>query len=220
MITFLEFGGISLLQCEKFLDIVASGKGVISYEKIVSLNGLDLKPEDRNFFEKNEFFSELKNTALLDEDYENSKYLYQNLKMRNLSDMNDLYNFQDVTLLCEIVENRFQVMQEEYGYNPRICNSASTLTGCIEREMSKVILASQTSNEFVNIFEETLTGSFSSVNTRLAFDTQILLPNLVDCKDENNVLKKYCNYKICYKLRFGDMKEKIIPCNHKNSKIR
>ena len=201
MITFLEFGGISLLQCEKFLDIVASGKGVISYEKIISLNGLDLKPEDRNFFEKNEFFSELKNTALLDEDYENSKYLYQNLKMRNLSDMNDLYNFQDVTLLCEIVENRFQVMQEEYGYNPRICNSASTLTGCIEREMSKVILASQTSNEFVNIFEETLTGSFSSVNTCLAFDTQILLPNLVDCKDENNVLKKYCNYKICYKLK-------------------
>ena len=188
---------LSRLQREKSLDIVASGKGVIPYEKIVSLNSLDLKPENGSFLEKNEFFSELKNTAVLDDDYENSKYLYQNLKMRNLSDLNDLYNFQDVVLLREIVENRFHVMQDEYGYNPRKCNSASTLSGCIEREMSKVIIALPTSNEFVNTFEETLTGGFSSVNTRLAFDTQILLPNLVDCKGENNILKKDYNYKIC-----------------------
>ena len=99
-------------------------------------------------------------------------------------------------------------MQDEYGYNPRKCNSASTLSGCIEREMSKVIIALPTSNEFVNTFEETLTGGFSSVNTRLAFDTQILLPNLVYCKDENNILKKDYNDKIFYKLRFEDMKEK------------
>lgn len=30
--------------------------------------------------------------------------------MRNLSDMNGLYNAQDVILLCEIIENRFQYM--------------------------------------------------------------------------------------------------------------
>ena len=40
--------------------------------------------------------------------------------------------------------------------------------------MSKVIIALPTSIEFVSIFEETLAGGFSSVNTRLAFDTQIL----------------------------------------------
>ena len=28
--------------------------------------------------------------------------------MRNLVDMNDLYNAQDVILLCKIIENRFQ----------------------------------------------------------------------------------------------------------------
>ena len=47
-----------------------------------------------------------------DEDYENSKYLYQTLKMRNLGDLNGLYNAQDVILLCEIVENRFEAMQD------------------------------------------------------------------------------------------------------------
>ena len=48
--------------------------------------------------------------------------------MRNLNDMNDLYNFQDVCLLCEIIENRFEVMHKMHGYNPRRCNSASNKT--------------------------------------------------------------------------------------------
>ena len=61
--------------------------------------------------------------------------------MRNLSNLNDLYNTQVVILLTEIIESRFQVMQNTYGFNPRKCNSASSMSGCIEREMSKIILA-------------------------------------------------------------------------------
>ena len=61
--------------------------------------------------------------------------------MRNLGDLNDLYNTQDVILLSEIIESRFQAMQNTYGFNPRKCNSASSMSGCIEREMSKIILA-------------------------------------------------------------------------------
>ena len=96
--------------------------------------------------------------------------------MRNLGDLNDLYNAQDVILLSELVENRFQLMQDKYGFNPRKCNSASALSGCIEKEMSKVIIALPTNPDHVEIFEKTVTGGFSSVNTRLAFDSQIFLP--------------------------------------------
>ena len=74
-------------------------------------------------------------------------------------------------------------MNDTYGFNPRKCNSASSLSGCIETEMSRIILASPTKLEHVEIFEKTVTGGFSSVNTRLAFDTQILLPNL-EYKDD------------------------------------
>ena len=35
--------------------------------------------------------------------------------MQNLSDLNDLYNAQDVILLLEIIKNRFQEMQNECG---------------------------------------------------------------------------------------------------------
>ena len=47
-----------------------------------------LIPENE-FWEKTEFFSELKQSAVNDNDYGNSKYLYQTLKMRNLGDIND-----------------------------------------------------------------------------------------------------------------------------------
>ena len=65
-------------------------------------------------------------------------------------------------------------------YNPRKCNSASKLSGCIQREQSKVILALRTNNSIMEIFEKTLTGGFSCVNTHLFVDTELLMPNLTE----------------------------------------
>ena len=106
--------------------------------------------------------------------------------MRHLGDLNDLYNAQDVILLTELIENRFQFMQDNYGFNPRKCNSASSLSGCIEREMSKVIITFPTNVEHLEIFEKTVTGGFSCVNTRLAFDTSILCPKKTDGSRDKN----------------------------------
>ena len=126
--------------------------------------------------------------------------------MRNLGDLNDLCNTQDKILLTEMVENRFQAMQNTYGFNPRRCNSASSMSGCIEREMSKIILALPTKYELVEIFEETVIGC---VNTRLAFDSKILLPNLIDKIDlENNLMNKNFNYKVVYNLNINNEKVK------------
>ena len=100
--------------------------------------------------------------------------------MRDLSDLNDLYNAQDVILLLEIIENRFQAMYDKTMYNPRKGNSASKLSSCIQREQSKVILALPTNNSVMEIFLKTLTGGFSCVSTRLSFDTELLMPNLTE----------------------------------------
>ena len=85
-----------------------------------------------------------------------------------------------------MMENRFQYMQEKSGYNPRIINSASKLSGCIQRELSKVILVLPTNNTQIEIFVKTLTGGFSCVNTRLSFYTEILIPNLTE-RDYNHM---------------------------------
>ena len=97
----------------------------------------------------------------------------------------------------------------KYGFNPRRCNSASSMSSCIEREMSKIILALPTKYEHVEIFEETVIGGFSCVNARLAFDSQILLPNLTDKIDlENNPMNKNFNYKVVYNLNINNEKVK------------
>ena len=120
---------------DKILEIISESKGIIPYEIITNMESFFIKPENE-FWEETKFFSKLKQSVVNDENYENSKYLYQTLKMRNFGDLNDLYNTQDAILLTEIIESRFQAMQNSYGFNPRKCNSASSMSGCIEREMS------------------------------------------------------------------------------------
>ena len=127
--------------------------------------------------------------------------------MKNLGDLIDWYNAQDIILLNETIENRFQAMHETYGFKPRKCNSASSMSGYIEREMSRIIIALPTKLEHVEIFEETVTGRFSSVNTRLAFDTQILFPSLEKKDDlEKNPMNKNFNYKVVYDLKLDGQK--------------
>ena len=76
------------------------------------------------------------------------------------------------------------------------------MSGCIAREMSKTVLALPTKYEHVEIFEQTVIGGFSSVNTRLAFDSQILLPNLNEHANlKNNPMNKDFNYKVVYNLK-------------------
>ena len=79
----------------------------------------------------------------------------------------------------------------------------------LEREISKVILALPTKYEHVEIFEQTVIGGFSSVNTRLVFDSQILLTNLTDQANlENNSMNKNFNHKIVYNLKLNNDKVK------------
>ena len=163
----------------EILNLTCSGKGVILYELVTTINSFFLKPENE-FWSKTEFYSELKQKHVGDEEYEQSKFLYETLKMRHLGDLNDLYNAQDVILLSELIENRFQFMQDKYGFNPKKSNSASSLSGRIERQMSKVVITFPTNVEHFEIFEKTISGGFSCVNIRLAFDTSILCPKKIN----------------------------------------
>ena len=183
-------------QQNKIIEIILSGKGVIPYEKIDTIDSFSCKPEDGIFFSKDEFFSTLKGKNADNECYKNAKQMFILLKMRNLSDLNDLYNVQDVIILLEIIENRFQTMQDKTGYNPRIINSASKLSGCIQREKSKCILALPVDNTQMEIFEKALCGGFSSVNTRLSFDTELLMPNLTKSDYQNmNIDQSFKTFK-------------------------
>ena len=153
--------------------------------------------------------------------------------MRDSSDLNDLYiyNTWDVILLLEIIKNRFQAMYDKLLiYNPRKCNSASKLSGCVQREQSKVTLALPINNSVLEVFEKTLTGGFSCVNTHLSFETELLMLNLTesDCKklniDESFKTYKRDDLKLIYKIKldnkdsFHDRRiiNKILKMNENN----
>ena len=98
-------------------------------------------------------------------------------------------------------------MNDTYGFNPRKCNSARSMSSYIEREMSRIILALPKKLEHVETFEQTVTGGFSSVSTRLAFDTQILLPNLEHKDDlQKNLMNKNFDCKVVYNLKLDKKK--------------
>ena len=120
---------------------------------------------------------------------------------------------QDVIILLEIIENRFQIIQDKVDYNPRIINSASKLSGCIQREKSKCILSLPIDEVQMEIFEKTVCGGFSAVNNRLAFDTEILMPNLKNSDyekmniDESFKAFKRDDLKIVYSLKLNNEKK-------------
>ena len=65
----------------------------------------------------------------------------------------------------------------------------------------------------MEIFEKTICGGFSSVNTRLSFDTEILMPNLTRADyDKMNIDESFKAYKrddlkVIYSIRLDDEKK-------------
>ena len=142
---------------------------------ITKYNSLDIVPYDGDFFRPHQFFSSLKDNPLSEKEYEQVKKFYKTLKLKDLGELNKIYNFQDTIIFCEIFEQHSCHLQEIFKWNPQKCNSASSFSGCVQREKSKCCIALPTDAEHVRLFEKTLIGGFSCMNTRLAFDTEILL---------------------------------------------
>ena len=90
-------------------------------------------------------------------------------------------------------------MYDKYGFNHRKCDSVSTLSASTERDILKVMFTLLKSNELVEVFEKTLTGDFTYVNTRLGFDAELLLSNANNIFADGDVnLQKDNDYKIYY----------------------
>ena len=113
------------------------------------------------------------------------------LRLEKLSDLKNIYNFQDTIILCEIFENRTPEMMKKTLYNPQKCTSVSWFSGCMHCFLSKTIIALPAHTEIVDLFEQTLIGGFSCVNTRLALDSIIFLPK--HSHKQNNKNNQYGN---------------------------
>ena len=168
---------------EWVLNYLSTGKGTIPYEMNTGYDWLDVSPEKGDFFKTHEFYSHLKDGVLTEAEYNNVKSFYQTTRLKNLGELNKMNNFQDTIILCKIFEQRSEQLQKLFRYNPRQCDSASSFSGCAQRDKSKCLIALPSEVEHVRVFK-TLIGSFSYVNTRLALDTQILFDLKIDGKNK------------------------------------
>ena len=158
------------------LQYLSSGKGFFPYESVTGFNSLSATPHDGDFWTIDKFYSRLRDEGISQKEWEGCRKLYKILRMRNLSDFNDVYKIQNVYILGVILEYRWQKVKEATGFDPRCFTSASTLSGAIEKIKSKVILILPTNVETVRLMESLLSGGYSSVHTRLGFDTEIFTP--------------------------------------------
>ena len=85
-------------------------------------------------------------------------------------------------------------MMQKFPWSPQKCTSASSLSRYIHRFLSKAIIALSTWTEIVDLCEQTFIRGFTCMNTRLGFDSKLLLPKNSDGKFRTK--RKIENYKI------------------------
>ena len=164
---------------EWILDYLAKGKGTIPYQKITELDSLLSRPPfGQEFFDKDDFYSTLREEAVDEQDYEDVKNFFKLLDLSSLGKLNKYYNIQDTLILSVIFKHRSDMLQHLFKFNPRKCNSASAFSGYAHRNKSKCNIALPLDAETVKVFENTLISSYSGINTRLAFDTGIFLKDV------------------------------------------
>ena len=168
-------------------------KGVFPYEVVTGFHSLST-PNNGDFWNMETFYSRLRDEGISQKEWEGRRKLFNVLKMRNLSDFNDIDNIQDVFILGVILEYRWQKMKDETGFDPRCSTSASTLSGAIERIKSKVILTYPRNAEVVDLMESLLNGCYSSVHRRLGFYTEMFTPKSADyMKQKDDIIEQLRN---------------------------
>ena len=143
---------------EWVLDYLASSKGTVPYQTITDLDSLSTKPCCGDFFNKESFKSTFTEKNISQEEYEDVKKIFKILKLETLGDLNRISNTQDTLILCEIFEQRSQLLQELFKLNPRKCNSASAFSGYVHRNKSKCNIVLPLDAKVVRIFGKTLIG--------------------------------------------------------------
>ena len=134
------------------------------------------------------------------------KKLFKLLNLKTPGDMNKIYSIQDTLILCEIFEERSILLEKLFKFNSRKCNSASYFSGRVQRNKSKCNIVRPTDAKKVKVFEKTLIGGYSCVNTKAAFDTKLFLRDKV-------------NERVYFQTTDGEVKRfssKIIKMDEKN----
>ena len=89
-------------------------KGVYPYEYVDSWD----KFNEIELPKREEFYSELTGSGILESDYEHAKKVWKEFDLKNLGDYHDLYLRMDVVLLANVFEEFRDTCMKHYGLDP------------------------------------------------------------------------------------------------------
>ena len=139
-------------------------KGVFPYEFMTSfekLNVNELPP-------KNEFYSELNNTDITDEEYKHAQNVWKTFKCETMKDYHNLYLKTDVMLLTDVMENYRNVCIDNYELDPLWYYTAPGLAWDAALKISNVKLELITDPNMYLMVENGIRGGVSTIIKRYA----------------------------------------------------
>ena len=78
---------------------------------VAKYDSLDISPEEGNFVLPHQFYSSLKDDIMTMEEYKNVKKFYQTMKLKNLGELNKIYNFQDTIISVKYLNNGLSIFK-------------------------------------------------------------------------------------------------------------
>ncbi|KAG8229878.1 hypothetical protein J437_LFUL008269, partial [Ladona fulva] len=184
---------ISEIFCEK-MNLV-SRKGVYPYDYTNSIDSIlpPLPPppaiglsnsllEETSLLERENFYNQLTDKHISDEDYEHAKNVWKSFKCRTLCHYSDVYLKSDVTLLAYVFENIQDVFFGAYKLEPAWYYTAPGLTFDAMLKLTEIELELLMDYDMILMIEKGICGKISQCSKRY-------------CKANNKYLENY-NHKI------------------------
>ena len=146
---------------DKYINLKVK-KGVYPYDYMDSFE----KFNDSKLPSKEEFYSQLSDEHISDEDYAHAKKVWETFKMKNMGYYHDLYLHSDILLLADVFENFRKTCLEHYKLDPCHYFTSPGLSWDAMLKMTNVKLELMTDIDWFQFIEKGLRGGTSYIANR------------------------------------------------------
>ena len=146
---------------DKALEVM-SQKGVYPFDYMDSFEKLN----QTTFPSKEQFYSQLNNEYISDDDYKHAKRVYKGFGLKNMGEYHDLYLLSDVLLLADVFENFRKTCLQYYKLDPAHYFTSPGLSWDAMLKMTDIELELMHDVDMYQFVEKGTRGGISYIGNR------------------------------------------------------
>ena len=162
-------------------------KGIYPYEYMDDWNKFD----ETQLPAIQDFYSQLKQEHITDEDYEHAQLIWNTFKMKNLGDYHDFYLKLDVLLLADILENFRNICMKNYKLDPCWYYTAPGLSWDSLLYKTKQELELLTDHDILLMIENGLRGGVAMIPNRYSKANNKYMKNKYNPNEKSKYLMNF-----------------------------